>query len=384
MKKQLLTLGVSLLASGAASAQVLETQSNNDYLHFSFPVAATQTLEVQSQKMHQVSSDEYWFRATGAELNKGVNIATTQAKVSILVAQGAKAQAKLDSGLLNLTAKNNRAASVIEKRVSADELAQVGLFANTVALTTRNDGQAGDLVLQTEQALESDAVYVITVKEKNSKHNLALNIQGQSFTAKDRVVASAKLPGVSSLTAEAQLVAPNGTVTPVNVMGSGDDLMFSVDDVAAIQSPVNGLYELRVHSTADLNGADVRRSAKVAFALSRNSASLERATLSQNKLNHLNATFNIVASEASRYEVRATLYGTNANGQMVPVMETHAAQNTNAGSDQIKMPFDASILAKASVNAPYELRNVRLFDQKQLGLVDQMNTSVTFGVQGEM
>lgn len=382
MKKQVLTLGFSLIASAMASAQVLDTQTSNDYLNFSFPIAANATLEVQSQKLHEVKSNEYWFKATGAELNKGVLLNTTQAKVAILVAQGAKEQAQLDSGLLQLAHVNNPAASVIANRVSADELAQVGLFANTIALTTRQDGDAGALMLKTEQELDANSLYVITVKEKNSKHNLALNIKGQQFTAEDRVVASATLPGASALKASAELVAPNGETTPVNVMGSGDNLMFSVADVNAIQSPINGLYELRVHTTGEQNGETVRRSAKVAFGLSRNSADLTSASISEN--NGLSATVNILAKEASRYEVRATLYGTDARGQMVPVMETHAAQNTGAGADSIKLPFDAAILANAKVNAPYELRDVRLFDQKQLGLIDELGKTVSFGVKGEM
>lgn len=382
MYQKLFALGASLLAVGVASAQILDTQTTNDYLHYSFPVAATQKL--QTATPHQVSSDQYWFRATGAELNRGIKIATTQAKVTILIGQGAKSQAQLDTSLLQLAPQDQPAASVIDKRVAADTLAQVGVFANTVALTTVDGGRAGDLRLSTEQALAADAVYVITVKEQHSKYELALDIKSQSFTATDKVVATATLAGAASLAAEAQVVAPNGATTPVTVAANGDGLTFDVAEVAAIQAPARGLYELRVHSSAKVGGNDVRRSAKLAFALLRNSAALERASLRKNRLGQLQASFAIVASEASRYEVRATLYGTDGKGAMVPVMETHAAQNTNAGSDQINMPFDADILSKANVNAPYELRNVRLFDQQQLGLVDQLGASVTLGAAGDI
>ena len=382
MYQKLFALGASLLAVGVASAQILDTQTTNDYLHYSFPVAATQKL--QTATPHQVSSDHYWFRATGAELNRGIKIATTQAKVTILIGQGAKSQRQLDTSLLKLAPQDQPAASVIDKRVAADTLAQVGVFANTVALTTVDAGRAGDLRLSTEQALAADAVYVITVKEQHSNYNLALDIKGQSFTATDKIVAKATLAGAANLAAEAQVVAPNGATTPVTVAANGDGLTFDVAEVAAIQAPAQGLYELRVHSSAKVGGNDVRRSAKLAFALLRNSAALERASLRKNRLGQLQASFAIVASEASRYEVRATLYGTDGKGAMVPVMETHAAQNTNAGSDQINMPFDADILSKAKVNAPYELRNVRLFDQQQLGLVDQLGTSVTLGAAGDM
>ena len=374
MKKQLLTLGFSVMAT-AASAQVLETQSANDYLHFSFPIAQANKLD--ASKAFNAISNEYHMEVTGAQLNKGIALNTTQSKIAVLVSNAGKSTA-LDTGLLQLKAAGK---SMVENRVSSEQLAQVGMFANTVALTTREDAARGALTLQTEQALGLSDKYIVQVKEKNSPYTLSVSLPTQSYTESDKVIARGAMlnrgKAFASGATSAQLVAPNGEVSQVSVKVNGTDIEFSAADQANIISPINGLYELRVQSKGSNDGLSIQRNAKVAFALARETASLNGASLSEK--DGLHANVRLLAKEAGRFEVRGVLYGTNDRGQLVPVMETHAAQNTNAGADSIKLPFDAAILAKAGVNAPYELRDVRLFDQKQMGLIDNLGKSVAFG-----
>ena len=255
------------------------------------------------------------------------------------------------------------------------------MFANTVALTTREDAARGALTLQTEQSLSLSDKYIVQVKEKNSPYTLSVSLPTQSYTESDKVIARGAMlnrgKAFASGATSAQLVAPNGEVSQVSVKVNGTDIEFSAADQANIISPINGLYELRVQSKGSNDGLSIQRNAKVAFALARETASLNGASLSEK--DGLHANVRLLAKEAGRFEVRGVLYGTNDRGQLVPVMETHAAQNTNAGADSIKLPFDAAILAKAGVNAPYELRDVRLFDQKQMGLIDNLGKSVAFG-----
>ncbi len=386
MKKQLLTVGFSLM-SAVASAQVLDTQSANDYLHFSFPIE--QTNKLNASKAFNALSNEYRMEVSGAQLNKGVVLNSTQSNIAVMIssAKGEVGQsAQLDTGLLQLTHPDNAAASLVKTRASADQLAQVGMFANTVALTTNANADFGALTLKTEQALTKGDRYIVQVKEKNSPYNLSVSIPTQSYTEDDKVIArGAMLNGGDAFKAgktTAQLVAPNGEVSQVSVTVNGTELEFAAAEQANIVSPINGLYELRVQSVASDNGMTIPRNAKVAFALSRDTAQLNTVSMSDKM--GLSASVRLLAKEAGRFEVRGVLYGTNSRGQLVPVMESHAAQNTSAGADSIKLPFDAAILAKAGVKAPYELRDVRLFDQKQLGLVDTLNRSVAFGGKTNM
>jgi hypothetical protein len=386
MKKQLLTLGLSVL-SAAASAQVLETKSANDYLHYSFPVA--QAAKLESTKAYNAMSTSYVMEVTGAQLNKGVALKTTQSDVAVLISRAGESVA-LDTGLLQLRHPANPSAALVDKRVSDEELSQVGMFSNTVALKTVSNAAFGALTLKTAQGLAASDKYMVQVQEKNSPYNLSLSIPTQSYTAADKVIArGAMLKGAGSKgesnlkmsNTTAQLIAPNGEVSKVSVKVNGDELVFSASEQAEIISPINGLYELRVQTTGTDNNLSIPRNAKVAFALSRNTATINNAALVEK--NGLSANVSILAKEAGRFEVRGVLYGTNARGQLVPVMETHAAQSTNAGAESIKLPFDAAILAKANVNAPYELRDVRLFDQKQLGLIDTLERKVKFGAANE-
>lgn len=382
MKKQLLTLGLSVMGASmisvAASAQVLDTQTANDYLHFSFPIAQSNKLD--ASKAFNAISNEYHMEVTGAQLNKGIILNTTQSKVAILVSNAGQSSA-LDTGLLQLKASGKSAESLIDKRVSSEQLAQVGMFSNTVALTTRDDAAFGALTLKTEQSLSLNDKYIVQVKEKNSPYTLSVSLPTQSYTEGDKVIARGAMMNRGNAFAAgnttAQLVAPNGEVSQVSVKVNGTELEFAAAEQANIIAPINGLYELRVQSAGNDKGTAVRRNAKVAFALARDTASLNGVSMGDN--DGLFANVRLLAKEAGRFEVRGVLFGTNDRGQLVPVMETHAAQNTNAGADSIKLPFDAAILAQAGVKAPYELRDVRLFDQKQMGLIDNLGKTVTFG-----
>lgn len=383
MKKQLLTLGLSVM-SVMASAQVLNTQSSNDYLTFSFPVE--QTLTVSNDKGYNALSNEYFMRVTGAQLNQGITVNTTQSEVALLISRGSSETAALDTGLLQLRHPDNAAQSLVTSRVSAEQLSQVSLFSNTVALKTAAAAPAGALKLSTQQALSNDDKYLVQIKEKNSPYELSVSIPTQTYTEGERVIARGAMlsngKAFKAAKASATLIAPNGDVSEVNVRVNGTDINFTAADQSNIQSPINGMYELHVESAGEQNGLAVQRNAKVAFALSRDTATLRGASIKN--ANGLSADVKFVAKEASRFEVRGVLYGTNSKGRLVPVMETHAAQNTNAGAETINLAFDAAILKKAGVKAPYELRDVRLFDQKQLGMIDTLNRKVVFGGAGEM
>ena len=47
-------------------------------------------------------------------------------------------------------------------------------------------------------------------------------------------------------------------------------------------------------------------------------------------------------------------------------METHAAQTFKTGKQVLTMEFDQEILKKSGLQAPFELKNVRLYDQTRL------------------
>jgi len=363
-----------LIALALASASLLCPTSHaaTDYASFNFAIQAQHKLQ-QGPQAYSVSSNEYWLQISGAQLKAGIVLNTTQPDAVILLSSAKLGSTELDTGLIELHSLNGQE-SVIEKKVSAAELASTGVFANTMAITTNKYARPGALQFLSHQPLSDKDKYIVTVKEKSSPFALDLNINQQSFTGRHNISASAKLhqaqQGINMAELRAELIAPNGQRLPVLTSIQADgSAKFHLQQPEQIQSPANGLYELKVSTRGNSNGLTVQRNAKLAIALVEHTANIGAIRVDDSQA--LLARVEIEAKQSSRFEVRALLYGTNNQGQLVPVMETHAAQTFAAGTHELALTFDQAMLAKAGVSAPYQLQDVRLYDQQQLGMVDR-------------
>jgi len=192
----------SVTEAREASSYTVETgikslRPTNDFVHFSFPINA----DTQLQPIHQTSttsSDEYWFQVSGKELNKGLTINTTQVGSLIRITQGHAGKGlnlapELDTTLLKLFSKQAPKQSAIGQLVSKNQLAETGVFDNTVAIKTAANVAVGALVLKTSQALSAEDTYTISVKEKGSPYRLRLNLEAQSYGENEKVAAFAHL-----------------------------------------------------------------------------------------------------------------------------------------------------------------------------------------------
>ena len=358
------------------------SKPSNDFSHYSFPISA----KTELNPIHQApntSSDEYWFQVTGSELNKGVTVNTTQPDAVIRITQGRSKSAQkrasdLDTSLLKLSSVLSPQNSAIGQIISKKQLADIGVFDNTVVLKTESKIAAGALQLRSSQSLNSDDTYMISVKEKGSKYRLNLSMPAQSYTENDLVRASAKILSGDTIlkpdNLKATLVAPDGKQSPVK---------FSIDKQGSISlklihpkhiiAPIKGLYEIKLEASGMENNLRVQRNAKLALAFTNNSARLAKVSLDPQAAF---ASLNVLVKQNSRFEVRGVLFGTNYDGELVPVMETHAAKTLPVGINKLRLPFDIKILSASNVSPPFELRSVRLFDQGQLGLVDSLATNV--------
>ncbi|GAA0341609.1 hypothetical protein GCM10009092_02680 [Bowmanella denitrificans] len=357
----------SLLAHG----QPLPT--TGDYAHYSFALDTNAQLQV-GPVAEQVQSNEYSIQVNGHDLHQGVTLHTTKAEALFLLTPlGSKQQSPLDVELLQLRYKNQQGHPQIARRVSQQLLAQTGVLDNSMALQTTADSHPGAMLLSTSQPLPADASYRITVKEKGSAYILNLSVDNQNLLAQQRILARASLEKLGQSLqiqrAEATLVAPDGELLPASVkISRSGDMYIRASAPQKILSPKQGLYEIRLQSVAQEDQATIPRDAKLAVALTNKTATLADVFLLQEKI--LYAKVGLLAEQDSRFEIRAMLYGTNADGQLVPVMESHAAQTLTAGADSILVPFEQAILDKAGVTAPFKLASVKLFDQHQLGLLD--------------
>ena len=70
---------------------------------------------------------------------------------------------------------------------------------------------------------------------------------------------------------------------------------------------------------------------------------------------------------AGRYEVRGTLFGTGADGALVPVAVAHSAAPMASGRGELELAFPADLLT--GVSAPFEVRDLQLTDQTRMGVL---------------
>lgn len=377
--KHLITFTTLFFISFASANQENQIHEN-DYAVYHFAISDNYPLK-ESKQIHQVSSDEYSFQISGVQLNKGVPIVTTQSAAIILINPvnqhtGQISSQKLDHGLLSLYSLENKGKSAISKTVSQNQLAQTGVFDGSIAIFTHKEVDPGKLELTSTQPLLISDVYRITIKEKGSPYTLNMKIKGQSHKQTDQIIATASLVNTQSKSEfqlnslSAGLIAPDGRHFPVAMqpLPSGE-FQLKVTPPDNVISPNGGLYEVHVKTDAKLERLNVRRDAKLAFALTRNTAELTQVTFNQTTLT---AQIEFNAHLASRYEIRALLHGTDAQGNLVPIMESHAAQTVNSGKETLEIAFDPGDLSRSGTKGPYKLSNIRLYDQQQVGLIDTL------------
>ncbi|MDF2179518.1 DUF4785 family protein [Aliiglaciecola sp. CAU 1673] len=364
MKMSTLVLGLTLALGSNAFAE------ENDFAHFSFPLL-NQQIETAGEKPYITSSDEYSIQVSGKALSKGLKLDLTQGQAMILVSRLGTAQA-LNTEMLSVTG-SRQGQSWVAERISAEQLAQTGVFSGTLALKTT--AQVGPALLKTAQQLSDKDNYRITVKEKGSAYRLNMQVARQNHTDQETasVLASIQHLGQSLDASQlnATLVAPNGSIQDLMVGHTGEgQVEIMIPKVSNPVPPSQGMYEVHLSAKAQDKGLTIRRDGKIALAFANKQADLNAVTLVTDK--PLTAEVALYVDAPSRYEIRAVLYATDANGTLQPVMETHAAQTLGAGAATLRLPFDAAILTASGLGKPYMLRDVRLFDQRQLGLIDSL------------
>ena len=77
----------------------------------------------------------------------------------------------------------------------------------------------------------------------------------------------------------------------------------------------------------------------------------------------------VEAVAASRYEVRGVLFGSGANGELLPAAVGHAAAWLEPGHGTVELRFDQALVDDSGLRAPFEIRDLRLIDQGTMGLL---------------
>lgn len=358
----------TLGANAAPQAPVNPYQS--EAINFSFAIDSNKQLQ-QTQRV-ETQSNEYYFVVNGNQLNKGIDVHTTAPGALIKISRQGKSNA-LDTNALRVVSKSAPGKNVVKNLVNEQELEAAGVFGKSTAVQLSKDAQPGVFKLNYGKVLSAKGQYLIHVKEKHAAQKLVLSgakqhfVNGEDFAFNAAMISNEQTLAFDKVSA--YVLSPSGKRHSVKVdrldSGIAKIAQFALAD-EAVEAPRNGLYELYINADAKADGKIIRRTGKMAFALSPKTAQLGKLrTLGINAKNPT-ANFAIEVNQAGRFEVRATLYGHDAQGKLTPVMETHSADNLSEGKQVITMQFDQKMLAASGLKAPFVVQNVRLFDQTRL------------------
>jgi hypothetical protein len=311
-----------------------------------------------------VESREYWQETDGATLQRGLDIATSAPGALIRVSPIAgAAQVAADAVRISQAGRTVGAA----KRTGAEQLQAAGLAvgAGTAAVQLDADAAPGHYAVQVATA---SGRYVVHVFEPRSDVRLLAHLSRDHALAggKREVVVDLKR-GDTTLKAEggALLVAPSGRSWPLTLKRAGDGTLRAsvpLPSDAGEQPP--GLWEVQVFA----GDGEIQRDARTAIAVAQPTAKLDGAyTFDAGKLSF---GLPLRAASPGRFEVRGTLYASNAKRELRPVAIAHSAQWLDGGAARIELAFDRKQLPKG-YGAPYELRDVELNDQTRLAPIER-------------
>lgn len=323
-------------------------------------------------------SREAYILVSGAQLKQGVALETTSPRA--LVRLQALGQNSLRSGRaidprsLQLKSADGRSfagGNGMQAIVDADKMAKADLpFApGTSTFRIHPDLGHGRFLLQHSEAA-ADEQYMLNLVDSDSPYALHLQardlnyLHGQSITLQASLQHGAVRHALQA--ARAELVAPDGRSFPLNFKANAGQHQAQLSLPANHASTVPGLWEVRLHAHANVKGQTIQRSVSLAVPLAVPVAKLDGTAQLRQKNGELQVGLGVQAASSGRYEVRGVLYGT-VNGSLQPLAVGHSAQWVDAGTAELSLKFDQSLLQGAS--APFEVRELALHDQSRFAVL---------------
>ncbi|TQD42554.1 DUF4785 family protein [Lysobacter aestuarii] len=326
------------------------------------------TARVEAAAPFEAESREYWMTVAGAELEQGVDVSLTAPGSLIRVnpARGARAMAPTQ---LRVSQGGRRVK--LQSLADSAQLQAAGMPITAGTSIVKLEAGAGRYRLQAEGARGD---YVVHVYEPQSDVVLRARPDRQQVLAGGRMQVAVDLeragrpvPGK----AEALLVAPDGSSTPVAVRGGRDGRNVARFKLPEATGNARGLWELQVFA----NDGEVARDARTAFAVAAPTARL--AGDFEVDPARLQVSLPVEVASTGRFEVRGTLYATAADGAMAPVSQAHAANWFEAGKRRLTLSFDRSHLP-TGYGRPFELRQLELHDQTRMSPIESREYALKF------
>lgn len=327
-------------------------------------------------------SREYWRDASASELQQGLVLPLTAPGAVIRLSPGSATLGTLNPADVHLQLGRQTLDAGHASLAVADttQLRAAGMAA-----------PAASLVLQLKPALGAGPAtlrvptargrYVVHVYEPASpfvataRADRASLLQGQRLTVHVALDDSGHALPLSSV--GGSLRAPDGRSTPLHYQRQNDGsyaVTITPQDIPATP----GLWEVHSYTSShDAAGGEIRRDTTTVFAAAvpdarySGLASVRRAGDAG-----IDITLGVATRQASRYAASAVLYGRDASGKLVPAAYAQSAAWLSTGSGSLTLHYAPASLK--SVDAPYELRDLRLDDQPALGQLERRAVALRF------
>ena len=378
----------------ATEAGQLKNKSRNE-ASISWPLPSVRLLS-ESSRPHTASSREYWLTVNGLQLQQGLKLQTTAAgaivKISPKPDQNIKPSKlpELDAGQLTIIdarGKQHPQMSAMANSATADQLnnARLSFPPGTVIFQLKETLGHGEFTVKSHNITDPQQRFLVYVLDKNSQYRLSVKTDDDTVFSGQQLVAQIELTeneitrDVSSV--ETFLRSPDGKKFVVDNKNTKNGLVETEINIDGLDDRSIGLWELHVVTKSITNGMQVQRNAKTTFAYSQPNAKLTQTvdiTRAKGSDNTLRLSFGIDAVSSGRFELRGTLYGTDFEGKKVPIMFANSAGWREAGTSTLDLTFELSKLGSSSAGKPFEIRDLRLLDQRRMMLLHRQSMALRF------
>lgn len=328
-------------------------------------------------------SRQYWVDARAEELSLGIELPLTAPGAILRIS--APDGVRLDPNAVRLRFEGREVAahSLSDAQATGAQLRRTGwsLPANTLAFRLDRRVGAGSLGLVVD-GLPSGIAALVHVYEPNSPYVARLQLDHQRFIAGQAIDArialadtrGSRVPGSASVV----LAAPNGRSSGFlqRRAGSGTWSIIAPEQRAA--SVPGALHELQAHIDTSVDGIRVRRDLTHAVAITPALARLNgEAELLRGA--ELGLELGVETAIEGRFQLRGTLFAHDRRGQLVAVALAENAALLSAGVGRLTLDFDLDAIQRSGYQAPFELRELMLFDQGRMLLLESRQRALMIG-----
>jgi hypothetical protein len=370
------TIPARLSSQAAKAVATLESEP----VQFAWRLDTAAALQPVAQP-HLASSKEYWDRRSADELAAGVVIPTSAPGAIVRLSPVGDASAKaLEARQLILRKGDQAFANGAGMQALADsETLEKGSVPFPVGSTVfRIDPAlgAGRFELQVPMA-SGDAV--VHVYEPDSPVHLDLKASrvgyqaGNEIRIEARLVDAGRARGVDEISG--LITSPGGQVRELSfVADKAGGYRAGLPADFAAESGIGGLFEVQAFASAKSTQGQLLRDARTAFSYSVPSARFTGAVRTvpvRMRDPVVYVEFDVEVAAASRYQIGGVLYGTDKSGAKVPVAMAQRAERLEPGVHGMTLLFGPDVLDGASAGAPWEIRDLQLVNQADMGLQEQ-------------